>query len=353
MNSKRFYYLDILRIIACLAVILIHTSAPFAVQEVGSFNYWIGHSVDSTFRFGVPVFVMISGALLLDEQYDCPPKKLVKKIILLLVFYVFWSLLYALIYDIFVPSAKGIDINFTDFITRFFSGHLHLWFIPMLIGLYLLVPVLRLFVKKENKAYIKYILWLSFIFIFIIQLIFRILSFYGVKLLKSNLFFERMDIALISGLLPYFLLGWYLHNFQLKKGIRILAYILGAISVPMIIFGSYAISVTGGNKFFFYEENVIFVLFISIALFVLMKQIVPQEKKYDCGDNFVVALSNCSLGVYGMHVGFCYMMARIIDRSFTDNALITIPIVFYFSAIVSYLISYVISRIPLAKHLVS
>lgn len=353
MDSKRIYYLDILRIIACLAVILIHTSAPFAVQQVGSFNYWVGHSIDSIFRFGVPVFVMISGALMLDEDYECSFKKIFIKIGFLLIFYIFWSLAYALAYDIIVPSIKGIEISFTNFITRFLSGHLHLWFIPALIGLYLLVPVLRLFVKKENKIYIEYILVLSFIFVFVIQLLFKILSFYDVPLFKSNLFFERMDIPLIIGLFPYFLLGWYLHNFQFKKKLRIAIYISGIVSIPLIIFGSYFFTIWGGKKFFFYEENIIFVLLVSASLFIFIKQITSKKTVETRMDRFIVSLSNCTLGVYGMHVGFCYFMSRILDRNFTDNALISIPIIFCFSAIVSFLISFLISKIPYAKHLVS
>ena len=68
-SYKRVYYFDLLKVLAIFAVILVHVSAPFATSEINSTNYWVGHSVDSIFRFGTTIFVMISGALLLDENY--------------------------------------------------------------------------------------------------------------------------------------------------------------------------------------------------------------------------------------------------------------------------------------------
>ena len=38
-TKKRIYYLDILRVIACLTVIMIHTSATYVVRNFGTFNF--------------------------------------------------------------------------------------------------------------------------------------------------------------------------------------------------------------------------------------------------------------------------------------------------------------------------
>ena len=66
--KSRVYYLDVLRVIACMAVVMIHASAPYLGKDIGSFNFWVGNVLDSLSRIAVPLFVMISGALMLDER---------------------------------------------------------------------------------------------------------------------------------------------------------------------------------------------------------------------------------------------------------------------------------------------
>ena len=60
IQEKRCYYLDVLRVLACLAVIMIHSSASYLSVDVNSFGFWIGNIMDSLSRFAVPIFVMIS-----------------------------------------------------------------------------------------------------------------------------------------------------------------------------------------------------------------------------------------------------------------------------------------------------
>ena len=78
-TSGRIYYLDILRVIACISVIMIHSSAEYVIKDIGSFNFWIGNILDGLSRIGVPLFVMISGTLLLDKNYKFDKKKLMEK----------------------------------------------------------------------------------------------------------------------------------------------------------------------------------------------------------------------------------------------------------------------------------
>ena len=78
-SSRRIYYLDVLRVVACMAVVMIHASAPYLGKDIGSFNFWVGNVLDSLSRVAVPLFVMISGALMLDEKYVYTAEKLKKK----------------------------------------------------------------------------------------------------------------------------------------------------------------------------------------------------------------------------------------------------------------------------------
>jgi hypothetical protein len=70
-EEKRFrerqHHLDLLRAIACLSVVMIHVSAEFVVRGSAGPDFWVGNLLDSLSRAGVPLFVMISGALMLNK----------------------------------------------------------------------------------------------------------------------------------------------------------------------------------------------------------------------------------------------------------------------------------------------
>lgn len=70
-----------MRVIASLAVVAIHVSAPIVLSFniVGKGAWWFGNFVDSTSRWAVPIFVMISGVLLLDSRKDEPIIIIVRK----------------------------------------------------------------------------------------------------------------------------------------------------------------------------------------------------------------------------------------------------------------------------------
>ena len=67
-DSRKIFYIDLLRAVACLCVVMLHVSAAYVFKGVGSRDFWVGNLVDSASRAGVPLFVMISGALMLDEN---------------------------------------------------------------------------------------------------------------------------------------------------------------------------------------------------------------------------------------------------------------------------------------------
>ena len=69
-KSNRIVYLDVLRVIACFSVIMVHSCAQYFVKDIGSFNFWVGNIFDGLARIGVPLFIMISGALMLDKNYQ-------------------------------------------------------------------------------------------------------------------------------------------------------------------------------------------------------------------------------------------------------------------------------------------
>ena len=125
---------------------MLHVSAAYVFKGVESRDFWVGNLFDSASRAGVPLFVMISGALMLDENYVFAKEKWFRHILKLLCFFLFWSVAYAVLY----PFIKHEEINLLNAVRSILKGHYHLWFIPMIIGLYLMIPLLRLWVNRQK-----------------------------------------------------------------------------------------------------------------------------------------------------------------------------------------------------------
>lgn len=154
-GKERNLALDITRIIAAMAVVMIHTSAMF-LTSFGheTLEFSVGNLFDSVSCIGVPLFVMISGALMLDERRTVTVRGIlcrnVKGVLLLLVF---WSACYAVVFQVILPLRAGSSVSIRAFGEALLFGHFHMWYLYMIAGLYLATPFLRGFVKKEMRPW--------------------------------------------------------------------------------------------------------------------------------------------------------------------------------------------------------
>ena len=142
-KNNRIIYLDILRVIACLSVIMRHISIHYSVKDIGSTNFWIGNFFEGLARIGVPLFVMISGTLMLDNNKQVSKDILIKHIRKMIIFFVFWSAIYCTVTILEQLLIKHETIDIAQIIMLFIKGYYHLWFIYLIIGLYLIVPLLE------------------------------------------------------------------------------------------------------------------------------------------------------------------------------------------------------------------
>ena len=124
-------------------------TATFEFVDMLSTNWWVSNIYGSLSAWMIPVFMMISGASFLEPRRNVTPKKLYQKnIVRMLSAFAFWTVFYA-VYNI----VSGQELH-NDFVTMIFEGHFHLWFIPMIIGMYMLTPLLRP-VAENKKALIS------------------------------------------------------------------------------------------------------------------------------------------------------------------------------------------------------
>ena len=346
-KKNKIYYLEVLRMIACLAVIMIHASCVYVINYKGFTNFFVGSVFDGFARVGVPIFVMISGALLLDENYDYSKEKLIKHIKKMVIFFVFWSFVYCLMFNILGQILLHSKITISFILNGFIQGYYHLWYIYLIIGFYLLLPLLRLWVKDENKKYVEYFMLLSIIFVFIIPQIISICNQYTTVLIGlSDILNNKLHLEYIGGFTTYFLLGWYINKYEIKRYKEI--YLLGIICLIFSILGTCIITVSISESFQLYNDISIQTLLYCSAVFLFIKNTFSTKKE----NKLVCMIAKNSLGIYAIHAMFITIMYKFIDSRNFGNALINIPLVFAVAFICSFIGSYILSKIPLFKKVV-
>ena len=348
---QRQYHLDYLRVFASIAIILLHVTAQnMNYVELAGTGWNIYNICNGVSRWGVPVFVMMSGALFIPREI--PTKTLYKKYISrMAIAYVVWSAFYAIVDPIGIPIfTEGYKISITEIMGNFISGAVHLWFLPMIIGLYMCIPLIKQLTK--NDSLIKYFLLLSFVFCFIktqTELVVTNLLSGSVQTIFENVntLFKNFNINLVLGFTSYFILGFYLNKTEINKKKRILIYILGVIGLVSTILLNLAASKNAGKSLeTFYSAYSINVILMAIAVFVWFKY---NAKGNDKLNKIIVKLSKYSFGAFLVHIFILKVLHTFGIQSTNFHPVLSVPSITIFTAIASYLISLVLNKIPVIK----
>lgn len=351
MENKKYYqHLDILRVLACVAVILLHTNARYVEQDFNSLNFIFGNFFVGISRIAVPTFLMISGSLLLDEGYNNTNEKDKKRIVKMLKFLVFWSVFYSLVYNVAIPLFKGRDVDIIYTIEMIIKGHYHLWFVYMMIGIYLILPLLRLWIKKENIKYVKYYLILSFVFGFVLPQIIE------VGLLFTDFFAHLQHVLTIAnmshvgGFVFYFVLGWYLNNTEFKN--NKIFYLAGMMALIFSIIFSIMLSLYFNRKVSIYGNMTMNVVMFNIGFYLYVKNMDLKLQKKPKLKWIIDLISEHSLGIYAVHALINTIVIRIVTKVVGNFSLINVPICLIMVLVISLIITIIIKKIPVLKQFV-
>ncbi len=341
--SGRVIYFDYLRIIATMAVIAIHVSAQnFRKVPVDSFDFFVFTFWDSIVRFAVPMFVMISGALFLNPQKTVTFRDLYAKYSLRMVTaFSFWSAVY-LLYDFFIDHKK-FD-NTKDFIVSFAEGPYHLWFLFMIVGLYIIVPLLRKITESPEAT--RYFLIVAAVFTILIPTLLLIPALSDFKDA-----FGKMKFHFTLGYPCYFVAGYYLSKTELSKKARRLLYALGLLAFLSTIVLSIVISKDRQKPYAALFENfTLNVALETIAVFVFAKYNLNRMPKSKRVQGLIFAFSKYSFGIYLVHI----LVLDILNKqcginTLSFNAALSVPALILGLFVISALISFLLNRIPVVN----
>ena len=313
-----------LRSLGCIAIIVLHTTS-YSLVAAGA----QGYEVTSSQRIGVllaqyscmwavPVFVMVTGALLLDPARQLTWEHLRKRYIgrigkVILVF--------GLIFIAFDLAMNGIaetannsplfaahpiSMDSPTFTTWLYvvlcsvgdllTGHSwpHMWYLYMLLGLYLLMPFFRKIVANSNEKELRYLVCLLIVFISLLPLL-------GLANVSTD---YRFSVATVYPL--YLLLGYAVQNraIRVPRWAAWTSLVLSTVGIWLAVWFLHEDSATLS---IFTSYNSILVALQSTSIFTLFTQ---QNRKREDLPKPLKQFDKCTFGIYLIHFVFVKLLLR-------------------------------------------
>ncbi len=301
-------WFDLARVLAILAVVVVHeTSATVGGRGAGdpaTAAWWTANVLDSASRWCVPVFLMVSGALLLDPRRTDRPRDFYRRRLGRVgIPLVVWTVVYLAFRSLYL----GDDLDAGQAARDVAAGtpFLQLYFLYVLVVLYLLTPFLRLVVRhathRMQGAFAAVLLGLGALD----------------QVLSS--FLDVGGASAATRFLPYagyFTLGWMLRDITLtRRQVRFAAAaFVGSVAATAGLVAATAIGIGWGSPGrYVYGYLSPTVVVMSVAALVLLRAWGlrnPPGSRYAPGRR-TAALSALTFGVYLVHPLFFYPLNRL------------------------------------------
>ena len=349
-TSKRYFGIDLIRVVACFLVMQTHAGEIYYIEDNGDLirnekNIWPG-IFNSLARVCVPLFVMISGYLLLPMKTDYSTflkKRFTRVSFPFIAFCIFYDIYY---YIRGVIDIKTMLINIPKIFINYGSELGHLWFMYMIMGVYLLIPIFSQWIKSAKKEhfYFYFVIWLISSFSCYIHLAFP--QIWGEVYWNNNTVVQGF-----IGDFGYAVLGAFIKLHLKEKNLYILGIILYLIGSGFTMFG------------FLYkreeattcEEIEVTWKFDSINVVIATFGVFLLLRKVECKNEKVVKIFNDialkSYGMYLIHIFFLQFFKYVFDAP-NQFPLWCIFVIAILTFITSYLVIKALSYIPYSQYII-
>lgn len=222
-----------LRVVAIIGVVSIHTFGAIVTNPAleGQRGWWLAVVLNAGFIWAVPVFVMISGALVLDPRMHAkgPGDFYRTRFSRLLVPFVFWQVFYVLVVR---RLLSGLDDSPGTVLALVLDGrtYTHLYFLWLIVGLYAVAPVLEAFLRQGGRRRA-----LTFAFV---ALGATVLTYSSAAILGAAGMSRPLLLMALTQWIPYvgyFLAGWALRDVHPRGARLALAAAVAALAIGEVI----------------------------------------------------------------------------------------------------------------------
>ena len=348
--KKRYFGIDLIRVIACFLVMLIHSGEIYYINDEGGLikdenNIYPG-VINSLSRVSVPLFVMISGYLLLPMKTDYSTflkKRFTRVSFPFIAFCIFYDIYYYIrgrytLGEMFW-NIPGILLNFGTAVG-------HLWFMYMIMGVYLYIPIITPWIQtaKKEHFYYYFVIWIISSFSCYIHL------FYGD--VWGHAFWNSTNLVQsFLGDFGYAVLGAFIKLHLKENNLYILGLILYLVGSGVTMFGYFFMrdeAKTTADIEITWQFDSTNLVVSSFGIFLLLRKI---ECKNETISKIFNDIALKSYGMFLIHVFFVDLFKYLFDarNQFPLWCIFVIAILTFIS---SYLVIKVISYVPFCHYII-
>ncbi len=327
--KNRIIWIDYIRAIACVLVIVLHTSSFYINNygKISTLNWEVANLFDSFSRMCVPLFFMISGYFFFSDKK--PKAKNFLRLIFSLLFYSLIALIFYLTTKKVFPNSSYDEFNFFSS-----PSFYHLWFFYPLIVIYAISYIISCRVVS-NKGLI-----LSLFFIFIIA------NPETANLIKFTAGLDVSLFLMIDGqffyLFFYAVIGGALSKIKIiSMSVTSLILIIVLATLSIFYLNSLSFNMGLNKQFDFYSYTSPLVFLLSITAFILLMKIGFEKQ-----NRIISLISSNSLAIFGIHAFILAVIKKLLPYQ-NMSAIIMIPtitIIVLFSSLVFSLVVKKIDR---------
>lgn len=350
-NNLYFFSADVIRALAIMGVVAIHTANSVYQRPdfFGGLSWWFAIIIDSVSRVSIPLFIMLSGFLLLRkmENFSITFQRIVNRLVVPLVF---WTAISSAL-----SNTKNVYTVFSlDFLLRFFTGNVYsFYFLVILIGLYFASPLFIAFLKNEN-IYSQKILAISLI---IIGLLETAASYLDKNCANENLFTKWVPYA---GLFLFgYLVGtgrwkvknshWIWWNYMVGLVVTLVFNYIYFSGGSITVLRTLPPGCLSQYSDYYLSFNVVL---MSLSAFMLLFNFKYTYLKNTIFQKIIYQISRASFGIYLVNLSVVAFWDKGLNLD-VDNVKIPlwsyIILKFFVVFLISYLLSTIIRKMPIIK----
>ncbi len=331
---KRDIGIDLLKVLAILGVIIIHTCS--FTYPIASSEWTMNLLFRSLAGASVPLFLMASGAVMLKSEKTLSLKKLFfKNILRIFIAMLFWAMAYKIYHLIGAGNFNIPSLFHALKEVLLFNQEFHFYYIHIILLVYLFLPITRIIIKNASKRELEYLLILWFLTAIIYP---TIKPFWPINLFGGMLPQWAMNMTYAS--IGYGILGYYLKKYPIPAWIDVLYAVSGFF---IIFYATYAASEKSGYLYEHFLSGMgAGACFLAVGIFSLVNRV---KISGEGTKNAVSWLSKSTFLIYLVHMLVMYELKR---HGFMAGApvILQIPVIALTDMGISIIIYLILSKIP-------
>jgi surface polysaccharide O-acyltransferase-like enzyme len=339
-RSTSIQYINKLRIAAIYAVITAHVTIWTTLNiEPFTFDWWLGQWIYFLCLWSIPVFVMISGALLLDDtKTETAADFYRRRFQLIGIPLVFWTVFYIVVRK--VVGGEQLTIGYVIKLLVTADPYYHMWFLYMIAGLYLITPPLHNYIRHSTRKER----------LFVIASIFVLTIGYA----QADVIFWNNHRTVFTMFIPYiayYMCGYELRSIDPKKISSKYLVAAGALCVLYIVlFSGPLIRIEeSGNQQFALEFFAPPVIIMSVTIFWIayLRNQTPPKAGRRRAKTALEQVASTTLGIYLLHpLVLEYLRGRLGKHANEHSFLLGVLVAPLITFTACYLITSLIMNIP-------